>query len=67
MALSAFMGCHPKELGEAIAEYNKSHGEHIYFIDSAGWIPKNPIHPLRDGHKIISRNLVAKLKELGLV
>ena len=35
----------------------------IIFINSTGWVPLEPLHPLRDGHRIIAENLVPILKE----
>ena len=61
IALSAFCGNHAKGLGEAIANYNAEKNENICFIDSTGWVPKEPLHPLREGHKIIARHLTEAL------
>lgn len=64
ISLSAFCGAHHEELGKFIAEYNKKNGTNIPFIDSTGWVPVEPLHPLRDGHKTIAEHLVPILKEL---
>ncbi len=67
VSLSAFYGVHEEALGQAIEEYNKRNSTDIGFISSKGWVPKEPLHPLRDGHKIISEKLIPLLKkELGL-
>ncbi len=67
ISLSAFCGAHHEELGEFIKKYNEENGCDILFIDSTGWVPVEPIHPLRDGHKIIAQKLTHVLKdELGL-
>ncbi len=67
VSLSAFYGVHEDALCEAIKEYNKENSTDIGFISSKGWVPKEPLHPLRDGHKIISEKLTPLLKkELGL-
>ena len=64
ISLSAFCGAHHEELGKFIAEYNEKNGTSIPFIDSTGWVPVEPLHPLRDGHKTIAEHLVPILKEL---
>lgn len=57
ISLSAFCGAFHNELKDFIADYNKRKNTSVYFIDSFGWVPEEPIHPLRDGHKIIAENL----------
>lgn len=64
ISLSAFCGAFHEELGEMIARYNKKNGCHVHFIDSNGWIPVEPLHPLRDGHIEVSRRLTPILKEI---
>ena len=50
-----------------LAEYNAEHGDDIVFVDATLWVPLEPLHPLRDGHRIIADKLVPVLKkELGL-
>ncbi len=67
IVLTAFYGRYPQELGQMVAEFNKEQGTNILFIDSAGWVPREPLHPLRDGHITIANHLTAILKkELGL-
>lgn len=67
IALSAFCGAFPVELEATIEKYNEEHGCNIIFINSTGWVPLEPLHPLRDGHKIIAEKLTPILKEkLGL-
>lgn len=62
IALSAFCGAFHKELGEFICKYNKENFCDILFIDSSGWIPEEPLHPDRNGHKIIAERLTEILK-----
>ncbi len=67
ISVSAFCGAHPEALGKLIADYNKENDDDILFIDATLWVPIDPLHPLRDGHKIIADKLTAILKkELGL-
>ncbi len=64
IVLSAFCGAHHEALGRMISQYNQTHGCTVHFIDSTGWVPLQPLHPLRDGHRIISEHLCAKLREI---
>ncbi len=64
IALSAFVGVYHEELGQMIEEYNAEHRCNVYYIDSFGWIPTSPLHPLRDGHKTVSEHLVPILKNI---
>lgn len=64
ICLSAFSNCHPKELCEMIEQYNKEKGDNIHFIDGTLWVPLEPLHPLRDGHKIIAQKLTEELKKI---
>ena len=50
--------------GAMIEDYNKCENDNVYFINTKGWIPKSPVHPLRDGHRIIAENLTKKLLEI---
>lgn len=62
-SLSAFCGAHADALGKFINEYNAKNNDDIVFINSSGWVPLEPLHPLRDGHEIISENLSRILRE----
>ena len=64
VVLSAFCGVHPEALKKMVEAYNSENNDDIRFIDTKGWIPKEPLHPLRDGHEIIAERLTAKLKEM---
>lgn len=63
IALSAFCGGHHHALGRLIERYNEQNGTDIRFIDSTGWVPVEPLHPIRADHKKISEHLVPLLKE----
>ena len=63
VSLAAFCGAHHEALGAMIADYNREHGCDIFFVDSFGWIPEEPLHPLRDGHRIVADHLIPILKE----
>lgn len=64
VALTAFCGVYPNELKAAIDRYNEENNDNVGFIDTAGWIPAEPLHPLRDGHKIVAEHLTAELKKM---
>ncbi len=62
VVLSAFYGVYVEALCSMVEAYNAESGDNVYFIDSTGWIPKEPIHPGRQGHKIIAEKLTAMLE-----
>lgn len=64
VVLSAFYGVHNEALGKMVDEYNKSRNENVFYIDSAGWIPKEPLHPAREGHKVVAEKLTLELKKI---
>ena len=64
VSLSAFCGHFHNELAEFIKEYNARNGCNVYYIDTHGWIPVSPLHPLRDGHKKVADNLVPLLDKI---
>ena len=64
ISLSAFVGTFHQELGEMIARYNNKHNCCVHFIDSWGWIPTEPLHPLRDGHSTVAKNLIPLMREI---
>ena len=64
VSLSAFCGAHHEALGAFIAEYNQKNGTDVAYIDSFGWIPEEPLHPLRDGHKTVAEHLAPILASL---
>ena len=66
VVLSAFFGVYSEQLGKLVKEYNENKNESIAYIDASGWIPQYPIHPARDGHKLISEKLVQEFKKLGI-
>lgn len=67
ICVSAFCGAYPLALENMIEEYKSRNRANILFVDATLWVPLEPLHPLRDGHKIIADKLVPFLKkELGL-
>ncbi len=61
-ALSAFCGSHREALREYIPRYNAENNDDVVFIDTTGWVPLEPLHPLRSGHKVIAEKLYEVLK-----
>ncbi len=55
---------HHETLEKLITDYNEKNGTDIAFIDSTGWIPLEPLHPLRDGHKTVAKHLIERLKNI---
>lgn len=64
VSLSAFCGAHHEALGKLIASYNEKNGCNVHFIDSFGWIPKDPLHPMRDGHRTVAKRLIPLIREI---
>lgn len=62
IVLSAFIGCFADELERFIPLYNVKHKKNVLFVNSKGWIPSAPVHPMRDGHRVIAEKLTAVLK-----
>ena len=64
ISLSAFVGTFHEELGKMIEAYNKKHNCCVHYIDSCGWIPTEPLHPLRDGHNTVAKNLIPLMRDI---
>jgi lysophospholipase L1-like esterase len=63
VSLSAFCGGQRDALEGLIREYNEKNGTDILFVDSTGWVPVEPLHPIRSDHKKISEHLAPILKK----
>ncbi|MBE6752131.1 MAG: hypothetical protein E7556_06340 [Ruminococcaceae bacterium] len=67
ISLSAFCGAFHEELGEFIKEYNQKNSTDIFYIDANGWVPPEPLHPDREGHRMIADKLIEILtKQFGM-
>jgi len=64
VCLTAFCGAFDSEVQAFVSEYNRTHEKPIHCISSKGWVPLEPLHPLRDGHRIIADHLTPLLKEI---
>ena len=50
------------ELEALCKSYSEKHGRTVHFINGGVWIPAEPLHPLRGGHKIVAEHLIPALK-----
>ncbi len=64
VCLTPFCGAFDSELRGFIPSYNKKYQANVYLISSLNWIPSTPIHPLRDGHRIVAEHLAPLLAEI---
>lgn len=64
VVLSPFCGAFHTELGRMVQQYNVENTENVIYIDTFGWIPEEPLHPAREGHKVVADKLIKKLKEV---
>ena len=64
VCLGAFCGAFKNDLPAFAEKYNASHEKKIHYVSSEGWVPLEPLHPLRDGHKIIAEHFAPILKEI---
>lgn len=61
--LGTFCGwCH-EELADLVDEYNMNKDSNVVYINTYGWIPAEPLHPGRDGHKIVAEKLIKFLSQ----
>lgn len=66
IVLSPFCGAMDDILPVFVERYNENNRDNVYYISSHGWVPFEPLHPLRDGHKVISEKLQEEFKKLGI-
>lgn len=64
IVLSAFVGAFADELNKFIICYNKSNNKDVIFIDGSNIVPVEPLHPLRDGHRLIADTVYKRLKDI---
>lgn len=62
ISLTPFCGELAQEIKEVVEIYNRERNDDVFYIDSTGWISPEPLHPLRDGHKTVSKNLSEIIK-----
>lgn len=61
--LSPFIGAFHEELAVMCKQFNEENGTDIFYIDSFGWVPKDPLHPLVEGHEVIADNVISILEK----
>ena len=61
--LGPFCGWCYEELKNFVENYNLKTGRSVVYINTHGWIPSQPLHPSRDGHKIVAEKLIEFLRK----
>ena len=64
IAMAALCGAHTEALEKLIIAYNSESKADIIFIDTNGWIPKEPLHPQRGGHRVVAEKLAEALTNI---
>ena len=64
VVLTPFCGAFDDVLPVLVDEFNRETGDSVVCISSAGWVPAEPLHPLRDGHEIIAEKFAAELAKI---
>ena len=64
IVLSPFCGAFDDALPGFIRDYNEKRGDSVRYISSHGWVPSDPLHPLRDGHAEIAKRLIPEMKKI---
>lgn len=64
--LSPFCGAMEDVLPDFVKKWNADNNDNVRYISSRGWVPLNPLHPLREGHATIGANLIEEWKKLGI-
>ena len=61
VCLGAFCGAFDRELGQLVSDLNKPF---VRYISTRGWLPPEPLHPLRAGHREAGQRLAVALNEM---
>ena len=61
--ITPFCGAFQEEVKETAAAVSLATGREILVVDTAGWLPRNPIHPHRTGHRLAAARLIPILRE----
>lgn len=64
VCLSPFCGVFEEEIAECVAQRRDSGDQRIHFLSTRGWLPQEPIHPLRSGHQIAATYLTPLLEKI---
>ncbi len=64
VCLTAFCGGFDSDVVEFVEKYNQTHEKPIHCISSKDWVPLEPLHPPREGHRVIADHLIPLLKDI---
>lgn len=64
ICLTPFYGVFQQEIRACVDACNAAHGHCAHYICTDGWVPKEPLHPLRSGHQIIADHLTPLLSQI---
>ncbi len=64
ICLAAFCEAYPDVLAELVDDFNCRHNDSVHFINASLWVPADPLHPAREGHKIIADKLIKELENI---
>lgn len=57
ISLTPFSGCLAEEIKETVDRFNSEKADSVFYISTVGWIEPEPLHPTREGHRTVSKNL----------
>ncbi len=64
VCLSPFCGVFEAEIAACVARRRQDGDPLIHFISTQGWLPREPIHPLREGHRAAADRLTPLLESI---
>lgn len=62
-AMTPFLGCFDEAIRNAVERFAAEGKNEIRHISTKGWIPREPTHPNREGHRLASKRLTEVLGE----
>ena len=62
-SMCPFVQPHAETLRQVVADFNRENGEEVVFIETEGWVPLEPIHPLRGPHRRAGELLARELRK----
>lgn len=62
IALTPFCGALAEEIRNVVETFNREQNDTVSYINTAGWIPPEPLHPTREGNKTVCRHLAEILR-----
>ena len=64
LCIVPFIGCRKEEIHEVAAAFSAEHGTPVTVVDTDGWLPREPLHPLRAGHRTAAEKLLPYFQKL---